>query len=156
MADSVQLTDLDVITLYSIAVRSATADRDELIAILRADLAWLEAGGESRPPVAREQIEFEDVDESPTDSVEDEYDEPGDSEAQPELDREIGSADSEPEPVAEVAAPKARAPIRRMAVTITPPARKTAVKKTAAKHAVAKKTSAKKAAKKSASARGRS
>jgi hypothetical protein len=44
MADSVQLTDLDVIARYSIAVRSATADRDELLETLRADLAWLERG----------------------------------------------------------------------------------------------------------------
>lgn len=44
MADQVELTDLDVITTYSVAVRSGTADRDELIAVLRADLAWLEAG----------------------------------------------------------------------------------------------------------------
>lgn len=44
MADSIQLTDLDVIARYSIAVRSATADRDELIAALRADLSWLEHG----------------------------------------------------------------------------------------------------------------
>jgi hypothetical protein len=44
MADSVQLTDLDVIAKYSIAVRSATADRDEVIAALRADLSWLEHG----------------------------------------------------------------------------------------------------------------
>jgi hypothetical protein len=44
MADSVQLTDLDVIARYSIAVRSATADRDDLIAALRADLSWLERG----------------------------------------------------------------------------------------------------------------
>jgi hypothetical protein len=47
MADSddrVELTDLDVITRYSLAVRAATADRDELIAALRSDLAWLEGG----------------------------------------------------------------------------------------------------------------
>jgi hypothetical protein len=44
VADSVQLTDLDVITRYSIAVRSASADRDELIETLRGDLAWLERG----------------------------------------------------------------------------------------------------------------
>jgi hypothetical protein len=42
MADSVQLTDLDVIARYSIAVRTASADRDELIETLRADLEWLE------------------------------------------------------------------------------------------------------------------
>jgi hypothetical protein len=40
--DRVDLTELDVITRYSLAVRSATADRDELIATLRADLDWLE------------------------------------------------------------------------------------------------------------------
>lgn len=44
MADSVQLTDLDVIARYSLAVRSASADRDELIETLRADLTWLERG----------------------------------------------------------------------------------------------------------------
>jgi hypothetical protein len=44
MADSVQLTDLDVIARYSLAVRSATADRDELLETLRADVAWLERG----------------------------------------------------------------------------------------------------------------
>lgn len=42
MPDSVQLTDLDVIARYSIAVRSATADRDELLETLRSDVAWLE------------------------------------------------------------------------------------------------------------------
>jgi hypothetical protein len=47
MADSddrVELTDLDVITRYSLAVRAATADRADLIAALRSDLAWLEGG----------------------------------------------------------------------------------------------------------------
>ena len=42
--DRVELTELDVITRYSLAVRTATADRAELIAAMRADLAWLEAG----------------------------------------------------------------------------------------------------------------
>jgi hypothetical protein len=45
--DRVELTELDVITRYSLAVRSATAPRDELIAALRDDLAWLE-GSRSR------------------------------------------------------------------------------------------------------------
>jgi hypothetical protein len=45
--DRVELTELDVITRYSLAVRSATAAREELITALRADLAWLE-GGRSR------------------------------------------------------------------------------------------------------------
>ncbi len=44
MADRVPLTELDVITRFSLALRTASADRDELIAALRADLAWLEAG----------------------------------------------------------------------------------------------------------------
>jgi hypothetical protein len=42
--DRVELTELDVITRYSLAVRSATAPREDLIAALRADLAWLEGG----------------------------------------------------------------------------------------------------------------
>lgn len=59
MADSVQLTDLDVIARYSIAVRSATADRDDLIAALRADLSWLEHG-RSRASTVRAPEEQED------------------------------------------------------------------------------------------------
>jgi len=42
--DRVELTDLDVIARYSLAVRAATADRSELIAALRSDLDWLEGG----------------------------------------------------------------------------------------------------------------
>jgi hypothetical protein len=40
--DRIDLTDLDVIARYSLAVRAATAPRDEVIAALRADLEWLE------------------------------------------------------------------------------------------------------------------
>jgi hypothetical protein len=40
--DDVQLTDLEVIQRWSLAVRSASADRAEVVAALRADLAWLE------------------------------------------------------------------------------------------------------------------
>jgi hypothetical protein len=46
--DRVELTELDVITRFSLAVRTATADRAELIAALRDDLAWLEAGRSGR------------------------------------------------------------------------------------------------------------
>src|SRR3954447_13408339 len=46
--DRVELTELDVITRYSLAVRTATADREELIAALRDDLAWLESGRNRR------------------------------------------------------------------------------------------------------------
>lgn len=42
--DRVELTELDVISRYSLAVRSATAPREELISALRDDLAWLERG----------------------------------------------------------------------------------------------------------------
>lgn len=42
--DRVDLTELDVITRYSLAVRHGTADRSELIETLRADLNWLEGG----------------------------------------------------------------------------------------------------------------
>lgn len=40
--DDVQLTDLEVIQRWSLAVRRATAERAEVVAALRADLAWLE------------------------------------------------------------------------------------------------------------------
>ena len=40
--DRVELTDLEVIQKWSLAVRGASADRGEVIAALRADLAWLE------------------------------------------------------------------------------------------------------------------
>jgi hypothetical protein len=43
-SDRVDLTELDVITRYSLAVRHASADRSELIEALRADLKWLEGG----------------------------------------------------------------------------------------------------------------
>jgi hypothetical protein len=48
--DRVELTELDVITRYSLAVRTATADRSELIAALQADLDWLQGGRRPRPP----------------------------------------------------------------------------------------------------------
>jgi hypothetical protein len=41
-ADAVALTDLEIIQRYSLAVRQASADRSELVAALKADLAWLE------------------------------------------------------------------------------------------------------------------
>lgn len=65
MADSVQLTDLDVITRYSIAVRSATADRDELIQTLRSDLAWLERSGRSRFSSRTDDYDEVDAEEAP-------------------------------------------------------------------------------------------
>jgi hypothetical protein len=66
MADPVQLTDLDVITRYSIAVRKATADRDELIETLRSDLSWLERGLRRTRPV---EAEPEDATEDLTDVI---------------------------------------------------------------------------------------
>jgi hypothetical protein len=48
MADDVRLTDLEVIQRYSIAVRGEMADREELVAALRADLAWLDGGRRAR------------------------------------------------------------------------------------------------------------
>ena len=47
--DRVELTELDVISRYSLAVRTASASRDELIETLRADLSWLEGGRRARP-----------------------------------------------------------------------------------------------------------
>jgi len=51
--DRVELTELDVITRYSLAVRSATASREELITALRDDLAWLESGRARRRTTTR-------------------------------------------------------------------------------------------------------
>jgi hypothetical protein len=44
MAEPVALTDLRVIQEYSLALFKPEASRDALIALLREDLAWLEAG----------------------------------------------------------------------------------------------------------------
>ena len=56
-SDQVPLTDLDLIQRYSLAVRSATAPRADVIEALRADLAWLEETTPVRPakraPVAK-------------------------------------------------------------------------------------------------------
>jgi hypothetical protein len=58
MADDVQLTDLEVIQRWSLAVRSASADRAEVVAALRADLAWVEG----RRPSPRSVREDDDDD----------------------------------------------------------------------------------------------
>jgi len=50
--DDVQLTDLEVIQRYSLAVRGATASRAELVAALQADLAWLQGGRSAKPAKA--------------------------------------------------------------------------------------------------------
>lgn len=44
--DLVTLTDLEVITRYSLALRTASAERAELIRVLRDDLDWLTAAGQ--------------------------------------------------------------------------------------------------------------
>jgi len=49
-SDSVDFTELDVITRYSLAVRHGTAERREVIDALRADLAWLESGRTAPAP----------------------------------------------------------------------------------------------------------
>lgn len=41
MSDDVSLPDLEVISRFSLAVRSATAPRAEVLAALESDLAWL-------------------------------------------------------------------------------------------------------------------
>jgi hypothetical protein len=50
--DRVELTDLEVIQRWSLAVRGASAERSEVVAALRSDLAWLE-GGRRTPAPAR-------------------------------------------------------------------------------------------------------
>jgi hypothetical protein len=51
--DDVQLTDLEVIQRYSLAVRGASASRAELVAALQADLAWLQEGRRSSAAAAK-------------------------------------------------------------------------------------------------------
>jgi len=46
--DDVQLTDLEVIQQFSLAVRGATASRSEVVAALEADLAYLNGGARRR------------------------------------------------------------------------------------------------------------
>lgn len=57
MADDVQLTDLEVIQRYSLAVRGATASREDLVHTLESDLAWLTGrelvGPEAKSDTAR-------------------------------------------------------------------------------------------------------
>jgi len=127
MGDPVQLTDLDVITRYSIAVRAATADRDELLQTLRSDLAWLERG---RPRATNYAARA---------AAEVSYEEP-------EADYSYDEAEEEPAP---------RAPIRRMAMPPArrTPAKKTAAKSTTAKRTTAKRTTAKKTAAKKTTTR---
>jgi hypothetical protein len=48
--DRVELTDLEVIQRWSLAVRGASAERAEVVAALRADLAWLERGRSAPAP----------------------------------------------------------------------------------------------------------
>ena len=52
--DAVELTDLEVIQRFSLAVRGASAPRDAVIAALEADLAWLTGARRSRPSAAAE------------------------------------------------------------------------------------------------------
>src|SRR2546423_6910848 len=54
--DRIQLTDLEVIQRWSLAVRGASADRGEVVAALRADLVWLERG-RPQPPQTRTESE---------------------------------------------------------------------------------------------------
>ena len=51
-SDDVPLTDLEVVQRYSLAVRAASAPRDELVAALEADLAWLTGGAPRRRTAA--------------------------------------------------------------------------------------------------------
>jgi hypothetical protein len=51
--DDVQLADLEVVQRYSLALRTATASREDLVAALEADLAWLTGGAPRRRTAAR-------------------------------------------------------------------------------------------------------
>jgi len=66
MADDVQLTDLEVIQRYSLAVRGATASRAELVQALEADLDWLTGSSRrtERAP-AEDESSFADEQDEP-------------------------------------------------------------------------------------------
>lgn len=51
--DPVALTDLEFVQRFSLAVRTATAERAELARILQADLAWLQRTAVVDRPAAR-------------------------------------------------------------------------------------------------------
>jgi hypothetical protein len=108
----VELTDLDVIARYSLAVRAATADRDEVIAALRADLEWLQ-GSRSRRTTAP-------VPDAPV----------------------VPAVPAVPAPAAAAATRDRRAPaVRKASAKKAAPARRaTPAKKTVVKKAAAKKT----------------
>ncbi len=55
--DDVQLTDLEVIQRYSLAVRGASASRADLISTLQADLAWLKGGRRATRTTAQDEPE---------------------------------------------------------------------------------------------------
>src|SRR4051812_10500216 len=50
--DDVNLPDLQVIQRYSLAVRGATAPRDDVVSALQADLAWLTGNARRTTPSA--------------------------------------------------------------------------------------------------------
>jgi len=136
--DRVELTDLDVIARYSLAVRAATADRHELIATLRADLDWLQGARTRRTstsPAAAQPVERA---------------EPADSEqprpAPPRRRAATPAADRRAPAVKKATAKKA---VARRAV----PARSSAATKTAAKKSSAKTASARKTASRNTTSR---
>lgn len=51
--EPVALADLETVTRYSLALRTASAPRDELVDVLRRDLAWLTGGAPEPARVAR-------------------------------------------------------------------------------------------------------
>lgn len=53
LAEEVDLTDLEIIRRYSLAVRQDTADRSELLAVLHADLDRLERDRARTPATKR-------------------------------------------------------------------------------------------------------
>src|SRR3954468_17053813 len=124
--DRVELTDLEVIQRWSLAVRGASAERSEVVAALRADLAWLERG---RTP-ARETT------------------------ATPQR-AAASSAVSTPRTQPARQQTAARTPVKAASRTPARPATRTASKATkTATRTTAKKAAKKKPAKRSSSARG--
>src|SRR3954468_16120915 len=119
----VDLTDLDVISRYSLAVRAATADRHELIATLRADLEWLQGGRTRRTSAASS---------SPRSALAPEVDEDAEPEVAPEPARNARTSQRRSTPDRRAPAVK-KATAKKAVSSRTSAARKPTATKTTAK-----------------------
>src|SRR3954452_24045226 len=127
--DPVEFTDLEVIQRWSLAVRSASADRADVVAALRADLAWLEG------PARRTRVQVD-------------HDDGAHDGAHVELDNDIDERPVRRRPAAPRSSTSRAGATRKTAVKRTPAKRTSTTKR-----ATSSKTTAKRGAKKTTSRR---